>query len=87
MQKSHVGASEMDIAMLHRSAYLNGRRKNRKKTPMFDLSKTDPLVVDTLQIENAARQMRAEFIAQSVSALGQKIARLFTNTAGTAARG
>lgn len=87
MQKSHVGPSEMDIAMLHCSAYLIGRSKNRKKTPMFDLSKTDPLVPDVLQIEKAARQMRAEYIASSVSALSHKIASMFTNTIGTAARG
>lgn len=87
MQKSHAGPSEMDIAMLHCSAYFSDRSKHRKKTPMFDLSKTDPLVPDTLQIEKAARQMRAEYIASSVSALGQKIVNMFTNTIGTAARG
>ncbi|MFU8898170.1 MAG: RSP_7527 family protein [Roseinatronobacter sp.] len=53
---------------------------------MFDLTKTEPVVVDILQIEAEARRMRAEIIAQGLSAFGQKIARLLTSTFGATAR-
>jgi hypothetical protein len=85
MQKPHAGPSELVMAMLRCSTYLHVRKKMKDK-PMFDLTKTEPVVVDILQIEAEARRMRAEIIAQGLSAFGQKIARLLTSTFGATAR-
>ena len=53
---------------------------------MSYMLKTDPLVIDTLQIEADARRMRAEFIAQGISAFGQKIVRLLSSMLGSTVR-
>ncbi|WP_296475242.1 RSP_7527 family protein [Roseinatronobacter sp.] len=53
---------------------------------MYDMTKSEPLIIDTLQIEAEARRMRAEVVAQGLSALGQKIARLLAGTFGSTAR-
>ena len=53
---------------------------------MYDMKKSEPIIIDTLQIEAEARRMRAEVVAQGLSALGQKIARLLAGAFGTTAR-
>ena len=73
------------MAMLRCSTYFRVRNEKKEET-MFDMSKTQPLVIDTLQIEADARRMRAEFIAQGLSSLGHRIARLLTSTFGSTAR-
>lgn len=45
---------------------------------MFDIKDTQPMIIDTLQIEAEARRMRAQVIAQGFAALTRKIASLFT---------
>ncbi|MCH8466835.1 MAG: hypothetical protein LAT78_09755 [Roseinatronobacter sp.] len=44
---------------------------------MFDIKDTQPMIIDTLQIEAEARRLRAQVIAQGFAALTRKIAALF----------
>ena len=47
------------------------------KKAMFDLKNTDPMIIDTLQIEAEARRLRAQVIAQGFKAMTRKIAAIF----------
>ncbi len=44
---------------------------------MYDLNSNETPVIDALQIEAEARRMRAEVVAQGLSALARRIATLF----------
>jgi hypothetical protein len=54
--------------------------KTKGKRAMFDIKDTQPMIIDTLQIEAEARRMRAQVIAQGFAALTRKIASLFAAT-------
>jgi hypothetical protein len=77
MQILHAGPSQTDLAMPRCSNYLCFNRKTKGKRAMFDIKDTQPMIIDTLQIEAEARRLRAQVIAQGFAALTRKIAALF----------
>lgn len=53
---------------------------------MFDNQKTQPAVIDTLQIEAEARRMRAEFFAAGMRSAARWVATVFTARPTTGAQ-
>ena len=55
----------------------------RSEMTSFDLLQLDPAdPVDFLEIERRAHKLRAEAVAETASALGRALARLFSRSAG-----